>query len=91
MVRTQTLTAVCWHIFFYKGMMWALGWSCMGMLGLTLLSRTVVPTMLNKWLRGVCKQDFLEIQALCNREFLEGTLVRANEFFICGLLNKLDN
>ena len=72
-------------------MMLALGWSCMGMLGLTLLSRTVVPTMLNKWLRGVCKQDFLEIQALWNRAFLGGTLVRANELVICGQSNKQDN
>jgi hypothetical protein len=85
------LTDVYWRIFFCKGMMWALGWSCMGMLGLTLLSRTVAFMTLNKWLRRVCKQGFLETQALCNREFLGGTLVRANELVICGQSNKQDN
>ena len=62
--------------------MLALGWSCMGMLGLTLLSHTVDSTTLNKWLRRVCKQGFLVIRALCSLDFLGGTLVRALESVI---------
>jgi len=49
----------------------------MGTRGPTLLSRIVVSTTLSKWLLRVCELDFLEIQALWNRDFLGGTLVRA--------------
>jgi hypothetical protein len=63
----------------------------MAMLGLTLLSRTIVYMKLNKWSPRVCGAGFLVTQALCNRKFLGGTLVRANEFVICSQSNKQDN
>jgi hypothetical protein len=47
----------------------------MGMHGRMLLNRTVVSMTLNKWLRRVCKQDFLLIRAQYSQEFLGGILV----------------
>jgi hypothetical protein len=63
-------------------MMSALGWCCTGMHGRMLLSRTAASMTLNKWLRRVCKQGFLGMQALCSQEFLGGDLGRAHEFAI---------
>jgi hypothetical protein len=51
----------------------------MGMLGLTLLSRTVACMTLNKWQRRACKRGFLETRVLWSQGFLEGDLVIALE------------
>ena len=51
----------------------------MGMHGRMLLNRTVVSMTLNKWLRRVCKQGFLGMQAQYSQEFSGGTLVLALE------------
>ena len=51
----------------------------MGMHGRMLLNRTVASMTLNKWLRRVCKQDFLGMQAQYSQEFSGGTLVLALE------------